>query len=1101
MHPSFSRHLSKGSFFDKPDTIYMKNALAFTGHFKKEFKWLATILEPHYGKLNEFISFKNRFEKLVILDDLNEAEAILTVIEDKFGISLWSIEANLLLAERKHGSEANWNMLTQYIDTIKIPIYEFIIGYSSKKVEESMSFESYFSQFQNDLNSINADAVIRDFFVFKNIDIATYEYEHPDLASVLYIANILSAIDQYLILIDVIIYNVTTNDIHDKLFSNFVQKALSRLPSDTRLRNILNITSRTSKFLIMEGNETAFSGLDKYYRGNFDEAITNAKAGILTDPLELEYYELYCKSLINLKIPFTPTNTSETIDSILKDMYTVLSFAHHQEDAMRRCNKTSLAFGSGSFGKRLFGLISELNNTNEKQKFRAILEATFNSPKNLYFYNTRPYIYENFTSMIETTSYNVVAFRISCKGNEVLSHSSSPYQKRIYTAQNLFSKKNYEQVINLLTASQTTTPISYYFEQEITLLFNSYIKLERRSEALQLFGTVFVDDEIVYRKLKYSELYGLIKSKRPDIHVNKMIEYPILWSLIVKEYDLYEAYDDFMSEVGLDNVRDIDIDDFVKMYSLKNAIHFFREVLTIDTLKYSTDYHSISHVEEDRIYILRHLLELDPENKLTYEREINEVYRLYSVRKVLKEVDEGRLYIDVNGLKNLQVRDSNDDFKRFKEIEFSASNQRLIGFNPSNTKNWDRVLTESLETNDEFNQADYLAFKSIYLQSRDNFLFSKEYGLEGCLSTRIRHGALKNHIRSVFEKLDLVTSKSKDVYNDNVIWGAQLAYYPELNSKVQEILRSFSREIDEYTVFIVEKLIQIQTEKTSGKEDALFKFFVNDNYLLSIYLQNKHLFTTMEATVDILFSILVSRSVLEIQDVAYTVFSDKIFKKYLSIIEERIAILREMGIPIDCQLIPNLVKSVTDIQRELDQIGEWFFLNTTNSSSLLDIQTVVEASLELTNKINPNSKIAPLIKSDDRKIMALSANIFIFNILFNNIIQHSHLTPDQFDIVINMEVVDGKYFRIAVSNNLNPEYDYSENKIKLSRIKDNWNDHRNIERSDKEGDSGFDKIKRILIYETLAKTDRFDFKVTSHRATVELFFPYKKIKEDENSNN
>mgnify|MGYP000989306042 CR=1 FL=1 len=68
---------------------------------------------------------------------------------------------------------------------------------------------------------------------------------------------------------------------------------------------------------------------------------------------------------------------------------------------------------------------------------------------------------------------------------------------------------------------------------------------------------------------------------------------------------------------------------------------------------------------------------------------------------------------------------------------------------------------------------------------------------------------------------------------------------------------------------------------------------------------------------------------------------------------------------------------------------------------------------------------------------------------------------------------------------------------KLQKIKDNWNNHDNIDRSNKEGESGFDKIKRILIYETFSKTDRFEFEIEKDQISIQLFFPFLKYNKNE----
>ena len=86
--------------------------------------------------------------------------------------------------------------------------------------------------------------------------------------------------------------------------------------------------------------------------------------------------------------------------------------------------------------------------------------------------------------------------------------------------------------------------------------------------------------------------------------------------------------------------------------------------------------------------------------------------------------------------------------------------------------------------------------------------------------------------------------------------------------------------------------------------------------------------------------------------------------------------------------------------------------------------------------------------------------------------------------------VDKKYTIVKFTNNLNPNFNYDENVRKLQEVKNDWNDHSRIERSNKESGSGFDKIKRILIYEARAKTDLFDFEMKNNNMSILLYLPY-----------
>lgn len=1099
MHPLYTKFVQQTPFFKTVKDIHVKDPFIFTNDFRKEFRWVTNLLTPHLTLINEFIAQKDKFEKQIILCEYEAANKTLVSIEKEFGITLWSIEANFIIKEYLSGSKGNWNELSYYLKEINNSIYEFIINSSSKRVESKLSYESYLSQFQNDLDNVRSIQVLKDFFVFKSCNISNYPYQFSSLESVLYVSNAFSIFDQYLILADVILYNVSHSLDHDKTILQFVKTAHILVSNDHRLRNIFNILNTKGELVEQEESSEIIECCNKYYSGKFAESLELSLRGIEKHPLEFEYYSIYCRSLLNIGDGFSSTGLSERIDFILEEVYNLLSFRKDKESSFSKLLKSSIFFMNSSFGKQIFGLIAEVEGIAQLHYNIGILSNKFTSYKTGTFAQLRPQVRLNLKTYSKEHCFKVYNYKLGDEiefNNEM---SESGLQIESSEVMRLFNLKDYRAVIERLKGSSELDSSQYHYERKLSMLFFSYMEMNLIRDALILFGSIFFNDSMVVRKLDFERLYNIIDGYNSKDDFNDLIEYSVLASLIVKEYDLYEIYDEFMCSTEMYDISEVDFESFIEKYSLQTTITFLYNVATIDTLKYSTDYGSISEVEQVRVEILKKLMDIDFDNKLKYEKELNEIYRITSIRKVLKEVDEGRLYIDIDKLKEIQVKKFNDEFLRFKEIETFSKSSAIIGFNPDNTRDWDAALSKDQKQIETHNSAEYLAFKSIYLESRNNFLFSKEYGLDSCLSTRIRHGALKNHLRSVFEKLNLVTSKFKEKYKDNEVWKLQLIHHPEINSKTQSILKKFSQEIDEYTTYIVEHLIQIQTEKKSDNKDGLFTFFINDMVLFDYYISYKHLFSSVESTIDLILTSLTANMLYQIQENINRIFSEKLLKKYEQIINEALQELSELNLPSQCQLLPFLIKSNTDIQNELLNVSNWFQLNTTNSTSLLSIKTVVEATVELTNQINPNYIITPQINfnCEELELTGSSSLLFVFNILFNNIIQHSHLEPDAVDVKINFDLIENKYIQVSISNKISKSHDFSANILKLQKIKDNWNDHSNIDRSNKEGESGFDKIKRILLYETYSKSDRFDFELKGDIACVKLFFPYNQITDNE----
>jgi hypothetical protein len=200
--------------------------------------------------------------------------------------------------------------------------------------------------------------------------------------------------------------------------------------------------------------------------------------------------------------------------------------------------------------------------------------------------------------------------------------------------------------------------------------------------------------------------------------------------------------------------------------------------------------------------------------------------------------------------------------------------------------------------------------------------------------------------------------------------------------------------------------------------------------------------------------------------------------------------MRQLDLPSECQLVGNLIKSSTDIGVELDYLSRWFVLNTTSSASLLSMGTILDASLNLTNRINPTFNLRPHIEIK-QELVGYSNLIFVFNILLMNVIEHSKLSSNDLKLTIESDVdANQTHVFIKFTHNLNSNADFSANVKKLNLVKENWNNHENIDRSNKEGESGYDKIKRILIYEVMAKSDLFDFELVDNSISVTLYFPY-----------
>ncbi|QOW10281.1 hypothetical protein Q73A0000_07825 [Kaistella flava (ex Peng et al. 2021)] len=1075
--------------------VSLNEPYVFTQDFEKEFLWITNKLLLNINSIVDFSTCVSTFNQALLTENFDEAHKTLDYIQHSYGYSLWLLESRLHLTENELGTSSNWKLLSEYLSLTNNPIYNFCINSSSKKIETNLPFESFVNQFQNDLNTMNVFGFLNDFLVFRNFKLAQFEYNFNDLSSVLYVSNIFSIIDQYLVLIEVILYHISVhNEKYFSLFEDFLIKLHRAGCNDNRIPNILNIISVGTQLIQYPENDIIQNILEEYYRGNFAESKVLSCKAISSNVIDFEVWEIYVKSLINLALPFEDTGM-RSIDYILLNIYQFMQFNSESEKASKALAKLSVKYSNVYIGFHIAALLYEIERNNNLN-ISLYCSSSHNSLKLLlspvYHKNILPK-YVPFNTL-NYSRYKSVLYNFP---------HDSPYD--YYTADNKFilrgdittayREEHYSRCISLINESNILHSSPNYFKEITTFyLYESLIKEKKITDAIVLFYDIYFDENIYYYKINYKNLYDVVFQDSDKYAYLNNCNALILGSLFNSEYDLYELLDEYLYK---NNIEFNDLDSLLHKLDINQCIYVLFKIYTIDTLKYF--FSNIQDVEEFRLKVLIKLISIDIANKIHYEAEKNEIEKNLSVRNVIQEVNDARLFVDVPKLKEILVEKYTDDFNRFWNIVQEKKATKLSGFNSSRKRNWEKSLKESADnTLDKYDDADFIAFKNIYYFVRQNFLFSKEYGLDSCLSTRIRHGALKNQLRSVFDSLNLLTSKNGADYIDNLFW-SNIIEDVQVNLEVQTLIKELSNRVDSLNDFVVNEVIQINHENNLSKKNGLFNYYTTDEILYEFYSEYVNYLNTAGDSIDTLLNDLILFTNFTLRDNLVSYFTITLFEKYRDIVLETIDKISKLSLPPTIYLIENLNKSITDVKICLDEVSNWFFLNTSSSANLLMIEDIINASFVMTQRLYNNYTITSKINISFDQVAGYASLIYVFNILFSNCIVHSNLAGNIL-ITVDVDLVDNKFVKIDISNNFN-NLDIKKVTTNLEAIKKNWKDFSNIDRSNVEGQSGFDKIKRIMIYEAKCVTDHFDYLITDNTVTVSLFLIYNKPSDEESINN
>lgn len=387
------------------------------------------------------------------------------------------------------------------------------------------------------------------------------------------------------------------------------------------------------------------------------------------------------------------------------------------------------------------------------------------------------------------------------------------------------------------------------------------------------------------------------------------------------------------------------------------------------------------------------------------------------------------------------------------------------------------------------NDPAFISYKTMFVDLRDKFILSKDFGLDGYLSTRIRHGTFLNHIRSVFESYNLVSQKKNDIYIQNEFWLNKIPFnLKDKKDDIQNEIKLFSEKIDNFTEYIIRELIQIKTEKNTQKQNAFFDFSIDNKTLAFLFQESKKSINTHTSFLNFVFEYLETTIEIKLKEIR-TILKNEIKDEYIKLInsfDKKIRVIINEDSFID--LTSCISKCQTDIINELENIAEWFNISNPSSELILDVQTIIQTALEITNTIYPNEIIIAKIKDETNLPFANGTTnlIYIIRILLDNIIKHSGLVKSKRNVLINSKIIDNKTLKISISNDFDVKL--KERIIAtLKEVKTNWDENRDdYSKINIEGGSGFDKIRRILAVDMQMKNYEFDYEIKKNNINISI---------------
>ncbi len=1087
-HPFGKYALSSTPIPKTPSQLRKDNIIPHSGNIETEIAWLVDSILEHSELINNYIELKTEYENSFLLNQYDKSEEALNKIEKEICFSIWSAENRLLLTEEKIGTESNWLLLDEYLKNTKDPLSQFLIEQSSKKAENNFSYIRYKNNFESIIDGTNKS--LYEYLCFKIIYPGYTGFQN--FSFLVNIESVSSIIDRYNLLMDVLIELVPLGK-KEFLFS-VVKDLQKKISKDLKIVQLLNLLGQ--EYTQFSLTNKIIDIIDCYSRGEYSKCIENSSFLLKEQPSIVELYIIYVKSLIEEKLDFEPLNISKNTDEVLLKLYNIYSVSDEFNSSIEDILKIALKYFSFSFGKQILGVISKeanLNSVNNIHQLHYVFNSKFNNPKVIH------YISELDANIVNKTisdfkKNDSVSAKINIairegKYNDISKlNGISAVKKELYFVKALLNSSDSHLALGHLEKMISSDKYSIITKKElIEMLFNIYI-LERDTEkALTLYVDSFFDNKNLINRLNNNNLLDALIDYSKQITI---IDLPIFFYISTpKIYEQYVKYDEFLESRNVE--RPIQL--FSSGINENKLIFFLKEVCNVDVMHHSLYFEGTDDIENERIEILKHLLSIDNNNETEYIKEITEITQKTKIRKAIREVNKGRITINTQQIKNKEENNIKDNFSRFKElVVFSNShNIKSLDLTSKMLNKYFSTLEDKSIRDKIVNTSDpaFISYKTMFIDLRDKFILSKDFGLDGYLSTRIRHGTFLNHIRSVFESYNLVSQKKNDIYIQNEFWLNKTPF--NLNDKkndIQNEIKVFSKQIDNFTEYIIRELIQIKTEKNNQRQNALFDFSIDNTTLAFLFQESKNSINTHTSFLNFVFEYLETTIEIKLKEIR-TILKNDIKDEYIKLInsfDKKIRIIINEDSFID--LTSCISKCQTDIINELENIAEWFNISNPSSELILDVQTIIQTALEITNTIYPNENIIAKIKDETNLPFASGTTnlIYIIRILLDNIIKHSGLVKSKRNVLINSKIIDNKILKISISNDFDVKL--KERIITtLKEVKTNWDENRDdYSKINIEGGSGFDKIRRILAVDMQKKNYEFDYEIKRNNINISI---------------
>lgn len=1036
----------------------------------KNIAWCLGLLGHYAEKVQFFLDEERRITQMLFSNDYEECLKLLDGLDAKCGDSLWSIGlrgAILALCDEPDAKRSFLNSLGERSGSNNF--MKAIAKFVANRYEDTDLLSPEFHALEQKIKrSFEGDLL--HFLMYKLVP-HNFSFEY-DFSRIVNFEKNSSLIDIYICLFDFACYSITANedDCHFDLSKNIV-KYFSRQYTNTSLRGLCSYFGVKSEW---EFNETEYEILDLYTSGDYQGvcSLMQAKPALAG---KFTLFEIWAKSASR-----TGTTVEGFIGELLQAACAVMLKNEKYEKAVASLLMRSNAFGMLPWFKELQHFITRetrfiSGGKNEKIALASIALSEVDSPARSRA--MKPEVRALFTAeMLRQVPSSLVV-----KLYEATNSDASIFEKwqikgiekfriKKFHAKCYLQLKAYEKAIPLLIELAQQDVDHLAKNEAARLLVTAYISSERLEEAMKAYVATVMSNS---RLLKTFDSDAICSVCEGMANESVSISVPISLSLhsrfVSDDYDaaLRYSFERFLQNNNVQYPLDILGIEGIEKQQLN---YFLEHVCVPDVMKLYLIFDTSKDIDRYRIEICKKLIELGHSTeRMVYE--VKERTRQLVILEATKHVEKSRIYADTSGLlTSLDFRKIFEKYTNLRSKDYSLEPDEVTLSGLFETVKNEPIIISSAHAihiqDIILNEKNSTLLKLCKLM-RDEFTFGVK-GLNGHLSTRIRHGHFPNTIRKCVSDEGLFSPKIRATGGyKRADWVEKFLFLPEASiASIDKIFADFSSKYESLIEEVNDKWFQINVfdQDMSGLErgnitgEALFNYSTTafEAYFIQRRIQSKESYDEFVKIITEWLWDRTDENLVVIQERINTEFRARAYRMLDSLEGDIFRVL------IDQEKMSEFSDAVsharTRLSLAIDSIISWFSKSQGLTVPMFDSEVAVMiASLSAGAKVEHSDTSGFQFQG-----RALSYLVDVLYVLLDNAVTKSNLQRDELEIITHLER-GNRCTVLSVQNNCIPVSEFLSANDELAFYRNTYGEEQSAwKNAQGEGGSGFFKVWKAL---------------------------------------